>query len=120
MSRAPLDTSAFRHYMRVRMGVSGPTGRLLRCTKRDGGGTYWKVRLDSGEWVWPDRLVLDGPGDRVATCADCGLPFMTNSAEVLCPYCDEAAFGSKARAAEPTEDATARRNVIRTRERSHR
>jgi hypothetical protein len=87
------DESSYRHYMRVRMGATGPKGRLLKCKKRDGSGYFWKVKLDSGEWVWPDGLVLDGPGDRVATCGDCGIAFMADGRSPLCPTCDESAFG---------------------------
>ena len=107
MSGARLDTSAFRHYLRVRLGVTGPKGRLLRCEKRDG-GSYWKVKLDSGEWVWPDGLIVDGPGDRVGTCGDCGLSFMSTGALALCPICDEAAFGTASRATEPAASTRVR------------
>jgi hypothetical protein len=120
MSRPKVDESAFRHYMRVRMGATGPTGRLLRCARRNGGGHYWKVHLDSGEWVWPDGLVIDGPGDRVAVCAECELPFMTKGDEPLCAYCDEKLFGTSVRASEPPDDPVARRNWIRARERAAR
>jgi hypothetical protein len=95
-----VDESAFRHGTRVRLGATGPKGRLLRCAKRDGTGSYWKVRLDRGDWVWPEGLVLDGPGDRVATCAECALPFLSIDVEVLCPRCDERVHGTAARAAE--------------------
>jgi hypothetical protein len=103
------DVSAFRHLMRVRLGVKGPKGQLLRCSKREGGGTYWKVKLDSGEWVWPDGIIIDGPGDRVGTCAECGLPFMSPSpVPPICGVCDEKLFGTQQRASEPAEYQGAR------------
>jgi hypothetical protein len=109
------DPSAFRHYLRVRIGIDGPKGRLLHCDKRHGSGKFWKVKLDSGAWVLPEGLILDGPGDRVATCRQCGLSFVTGDRhEVLCRLCQEVAFGTTARAKDD-EDPVARRNVLRRR-----
>lgn len=100
--KPPLDTSVFRHYTRVRIGATGPKGRLLRCEKRDGSGSYWKVKLDSGEWVWPDdRMLIDGPGERIARCGDCELPFLTDGSSPLCPLCNEEAFGTRRRQVKP-------------------
>jgi len=95
MRTARDDAAHYRHRTRVRVGgLTGPKGRLLKCERRDGSGTYWKVKLDSGEWVWPRDLVIDGPGDRIAQCGDCELPFITDGTSPLCPGCDAAAFGS--------------------------
>lgn len=89
MTRTKISESAFRHYVRVRMGVNGPKGRLMHCARRDGEGKFWKVRLDSGEWVWPDRLILDGPGTHVCVCSACELSFMSEQVnDVLCPICE--------------------------------
>lgn len=103
MTTRDRDESAYRHYTRVRIGITGPQGRLMRCAKKDGSGHYWKVRLDTGEWMWPADLILDGPGDRVAACAECGMRFMTTEPAVLCPGCDEKLFGTQQRAEEPDD-----------------
>lgn len=105
-----METSGFRHGLRVRMGVSGPKGMLLKCEKRDRSGHYWKVRLQSGEWVWPEGLILDGLGDRVAVCEECALPFMTDKVGdgLLCTRCDETIFGTQAQADEPRDDLIGR------------
>jgi hypothetical protein len=97
------DTNGYRHGMRVRLGSHGPTGKLLHCEKKDKSGWYWKVKLDSGEWVWPGDLYIDGKGDIVARCQDCGLLFITATVEPLCHYCSEAAFGTTQRAQEPSD-----------------
>jgi hypothetical protein len=99
-----MDTSGFHHGLRVRMGARGPKGMLLRCERRDGTGFYWKVRLNTGEWVWPEGLILEGPGTRVGVCEQCALPFMTDQTGdgLLCPRCDEEIHGTRARAADPT------------------
>lgn len=97
--RRELNTAAFQHYMRVRIGgAGGPLGRLMRCEKKDGSGHYWKVRLDTGEWVWPDAMVLDGPGHYVGHCAECELPMLMEQPNGvgLCRYCDESMFGTDA------------------------
>jgi len=114
MSPRTHDESGYRHYLRVRMGINGPKGRLLKCKKRDNSGTYWKVHLDDGKWVWPDGLVLDGPGDRVATCADCGIPFMSDGSSPLCPNCDESAFGTRARRSGPADTRSHRASLYGT------
>lgn len=109
MRKGDTDQSAYRHGLRVRMGVSGPKGVLLRCERKDGSGFYWKVRLQSGEWVWPTGLILDGPGDQVAVCEQCTLPFMTTKVGdgLLCAHCDEEIYGTRARAAEPRDPSRA-------------
>jgi hypothetical protein len=67
------DESGFRHRLRVRLGANGPLGRLLHIEKKDKSGWYWKVKLDSGEWVWPADLHVDGTGRaRAATAASVG------------------------------------------------
>lgn len=109
MARAqPRDTSGYRHGLRVRLGVTGPKGILLRCETKDGAGHYWKVRLQRGDWVWPDGCILEGPGDQVARCEACGLSFLTDQRGdgLLCPVHDEEIFGTRARAAEPPSPRT--------------
>jgi hypothetical protein len=62
------------------------------------------VRLQSGAWVWPDDLVVDGPGDQMhAACASCGLSYLTSagSGELICRRCDAEQFGTAVRATEP-------------------
>jgi hypothetical protein len=97
------NESGFKHLLRVRIGANGPTGRLLHIEKKDKSGWYWKVKLDSGEWVWPADLVQDGPGDCVGRCQDCGMRFLSQQPEPLCPSCSEAAFGTAQRAKEPND-----------------
>src|SRR5690242_104845 len=100
------NESAFRPNMRVRLGPNGPAGYLRHCEKKDRSGWYWKVKLLTGEWAWPADIHIDGPGDRVSTCRDCGLPFLSvNHGEPLCRYCSEEAFGTQQRAQEPAEYA---------------
>ncbi len=86
--------AGFRHGMRVRIArLDGPKGVLLRCERRDGGGFYWKVRLQSGEWIFPDNLIVDGRGDRVGVCGDCGLRFVNTGVELICDRCSAEVFG---------------------------
>jgi len=87
--------------MRVR--INGEKGVLFRCDKRSGPGHYWKVRLLGGAWVWPDNLIVDGPGDEIGTCANCDLPFYrrAGSGELICARCEAEQFGSAVRATEP-------------------
>jgi hypothetical protein len=92
----------YRHGLRVRF-LDGVRGVLLRCESRDG-RTYWRVRLQTGAWRWPDGIAVEGPGDeRHGRCGDCGLPFYTaaGSDEILCHRCDAELFGSAVRATEP-------------------
>jgi hypothetical protein len=82
--------------MRVRVG--GERGVLLHCEPRSGAARYWKVRLQTGQWVSPARLVVDGQGDElVPACGRCGLPFLRRpqSGELLCIYCDVELFGTE-------------------------
>lgn len=98
-----LNTAAFKHYLRVRIGgAGGPLGRLMRCEKKDGSGHYWKVKLDTGEWVWPDAMVLDGPGQHVGTCVECELPLLVGRPgdAGLCRSCQDATFGTDAQHAD--------------------
>lgn len=99
------DESGYRHLMRVRLGQHGATGRLMKCTSKRTGETYWKVKLDAdGTWTYPEDLIVDGRGDHVSHCRDCGLPFITATVgEPLCCYCDESAHGTTQRAQEPSD-----------------
>jgi hypothetical protein len=76
---------------------------LFACRRADG-TTYWRVRLQTGEWTWPDHLVVDGVGDTLnPECASCGLPFVMRcgSGELICARCDAEQFGGAVRANEP-------------------
>lgn len=91
--------SCFGHRDRVLVGANRAPGRLMRCeSKKPGGGEYWKVLLDSGEWVWPDRIVLAGEGDRVGICEMGEGRFMTNERGdgLLCKRHHDQTFGSAA------------------------
>lgn len=108
MTRRPrVSPSAFRpshHNVRVRMGVTGPQGVLLRCRTRDRQRWYWKVLLDQAidgdRWAWPDGgrarglarlppLILEGPGTQVGHCIECGLPTFAplEGDPVMCTGC---------------------------------
>jgi hypothetical protein len=87
------DESGFRHRLRVRLGPTGPTGRLLHIEKKDKSGWYWKVKLDSGEWVWPADLHVDGQGQLVQHCRECRLPFLGDGIKDFCYRCNEELFG---------------------------
>lgn len=79
------------HGDHVRIGTfDGPAGIVLQCRKRDGSGSYFKVKLvTTEEWVWPDRVVVDSIGTYETTCQECDGRFRSDSlAEVLCPNCD--------------------------------
>jgi hypothetical protein len=44
------------------------------------------VKLDGGQFTWPADIHIDGKGDLVSRCRDCGLPFITATVgEPLCP-----------------------------------
>jgi hypothetical protein len=91
------------------MGTAdGPRGKLFHCQSKQSGRWYWRVRLESGDWVFPDQrggIVVDGPGDAVSPhCADCDLPFVTRagSGELVCTACNDAIFGTdQDRASDP-------------------
>ena len=95
--RPPLP-SCFKHYDRVLVGAERAPGRLLRCQKKDGGGEYFKVKTDAGEWRWPDVIVLAGPGANVATCEAGAGRFMTDQIGdgLLCPKHNAEIFGTPA------------------------
>ncbi len=93
--RAPLP-SCFKHYDRVLVGADRAKGRLLKCEKVDGSGSYFKVKTDGGEWRWPDVLILDTPGANVATCEAGEGRFKTDAtgAGLMCPRHTAEIFGS--------------------------
>jgi hypothetical protein len=98
--------AGYRHGLRVRMGTpDGPRGVLLECDSR-AGRKYWRVRLQTGEWKWPNELgglIVDGDGDAVSECASCGLRFIlrTGSGDLICTRCDYEQFGTEARVSDP-------------------
>lgn len=94
--RKPIP-SCFKHYDRVLVGADRAKGRLLKCEKADGSGSYWKVKTDAGEWRWPDVMILDtGAGANVATCEAGEGRFLTDKigAGLLCPKHDGEIFGT--------------------------
>jgi hypothetical protein len=98
------DTNGYRHGMRVRLGSHGPTGKLLHCEKKDKSGWYWKVKLDSGEWVWPADLHIDGKGDSSRAARTAGCRFSPPpSASRSAPTATRPAHGTKQRAQEPSD-----------------
>jgi hypothetical protein len=98
MSFAQRREQSFRNGLRVRIGgATGSRGVLRHCESKLNPGTfYWKVRLDNGQWVWPDGLVVDGPGDEVALmCGRCELPYLRvrGGGELICRPCSDEQFG---------------------------
>jgi uncharacterized Zn finger protein (UPF0148 family) len=75
----------FTHGQRVRVsGFTGPRGVMMHCKR-----TYWKVKLQSGEWVYPNDVVADTDGPFEYRCQECGIPFRTKSqGEPFCPVHD--------------------------------
>lgn len=80
----------FTHGMRVRVGgFQGRRGRILRCKRKPPQtGHYWKVKLDTGEWVWPTDVVSDTDGRLELRCQECGIRFRCHESEPFCPACD--------------------------------
>lgn len=116
------DESGFRHNLRVRLGPTGPPGKLLHCERRDGSGKYWKVRLDSGAWVWPDGIVIDGRGNSVSRCLECRLEFLGDPGDLLCTPCQNERFGTtRQRAVDARDDSFQRARLAHSplRKRSH-
>jgi hypothetical protein len=97
--------AGFVHGLRVRVG--NDKGVLLRCEPR-AGDPYWRIRLQTGEWLQPRDFIVDGPGDEVDDCAQCGLPCYHRVGDLLCQRCDVAAFGPSTR---PLETATTRDDI---------
>jgi hypothetical protein len=92
----PPAALSYRHGMRVR--VRGQKGVLFHCEK--GSDRFWRVRLQTipAQWVSPEGLAVDGPGDELASaCASCELPFYRRpgSGELICARCDFEQFGSE-------------------------
>ncbi len=113
-ARPPLP-SCFKHYDRVLVGADREKGRLLKCEKKDGSGSYFKVKTDAGAWRWPDVLVLDGPGANVATCEAGEGRFMTDQIGdgLLCPKHNGEIFGT------PEDHALDAADPVRPRGNSH-
>jgi len=111
-----LPPRGYRHGLRVRVGASRQPGVLLRCERRDGTGSYWRIRLQSGQWLWPNEcvsLVIDGPGDTVNRCQDCGMLFLTDDPTApICARCDYEVFGVRA---ETDDERSAYTHVARAR-----
>lgn len=95
--RKPIP-SCFKHYDRVLVGADREKGRLLKCEKKDGSGSYFKVKTDAGAWRWPDVLILDGPGPHVGTCEAGEGRFLTDQTGdgLLCPRHTGEIYGTPA------------------------
>jgi hypothetical protein len=112
----PRDESGYKHLMRVRLGAHGAKGRLMRCTSKRTGKPFWKVKLDTGEWVWPEDLVQDGIGDCLTRCGDCGMRFLSNGQSPLCPVCAPSAFGAPSEIRRPNAYLSGVRTPMTVRE----
>lgn len=76
------------HGYRVTIGHGGPAGVLNRCFSKTTRRYYWKVRLDDGTWVWPERAVADSTGRYELRCGECPLSFRSDDPYVrYCPNC---------------------------------
>jgi hypothetical protein len=74
---------------RVQRRLSGLTGTVLRCLKKDRSGYYFRVRFDDGTWDWvDDTLIAASAGAYDCRCAECEIAFRSNNIrEPLCPNC---------------------------------
>ncbi len=77
------------HGDRVRVGTyDGRLGTVIRCRKKNGSSHYFKIKLDDGEWLWPDHVVADSRGQYDCTCRECEIPFKSDDiGEIFCPNC---------------------------------
>jgi hypothetical protein len=91
VSRATSEPIDLEHGQRVQIGFGGPSGTVKRCKRKPPNtGHYYKVLLDDGSWVWPDRLVAESAGPHECRCVECGLRFRSQQMnDVLCPHCDK-------------------------------
>jgi DNA-directed RNA polymerase subunit RPC12/RpoP len=90
MTRRAFDRTM--HGYRVTLGHGGPAGVLNHCLSKTTLRRYWKVKLDSGAWVWPDDVVAESEGPCVARCVECELEYRgaTPQSGGLCPNCAHA------------------------------
>jgi hypothetical protein len=112
----PRDESGYRDGMRVCLGPNGAKGRLRRRTSKRTGKPFWKVKLDSGEWAWPEDLVQDGIGDCLTRCGDCGMRFLSNGQSPLCSVCAPSAFGAPSEIRRPNAYLSGVRTSMTVRE----
>lgn len=67
---------------------SGVTGIVLTCRRKDGQGTYLKVKLTDGRWVWPNEVIAESSGTYTARCGECVIEFLTDAPNAsTCPNC---------------------------------
>ena len=75
---------------RVRVhGFEGKRAIILRFTRKSDGAPYFKAKIENtGELVWPDRVVADSSGAFEHECTDCEIRFRSDAAlDPLCPNC---------------------------------
>ena len=66
---------------------AGVKGLVHQCRTRSG-GTYLKVRLVTGEWVWPNEVIAESSGAYAAWCGECGIEYRTDAPNShTCPNC---------------------------------
>jgi hypothetical protein len=64
----------------------GVQGIVFRC--RGQRGPYFKVKLSTGEWVWPDQVIAESSGPYLRTCGECGIEFRSEAPNsYTCPNC---------------------------------
>lgn len=79
--------------LRVTFGHAGEKGTLFFCKRR-----FWKVRMDAGDWRWPDGIVIDSTGAHVSVCQECELEFRSDKPrEVFCAQCEQRMDAADAR-----------------------
>jgi hypothetical protein len=65
---------------------AGVTGVVFRCRGRR--GPYFKAKLRTGEWVWPDQVIAESSGTYAARCGECCIDFRSQAANShTCPNC---------------------------------
>jgi hypothetical protein len=111
VSRATSEPIDLEHGQRVQIGFGGPSGTVKRCKRKPPKtGHYYKVLLDDGSWVWPDRVVAASSGAHECRCAECRMRFRSDDPhEVLCPNCDT--YGSERLAEEALPGANIRHPI---------
>jgi hypothetical protein len=93
--------------LRVTFGHGREAGTLFLCKHR-----FWKVRMDAGDWRWPDGIVVESTGAHVRVCQECELEFRTDVRnEVFCVPCDRRMDRRQATDARPSHAFGMRRHT---------
>lgn len=77
---------------RVQHRTSGTKGTVIKCRYRaPREGTYFRVRLVTGVWVWPEQVIAESEGPYLTTCIECAIGMRTKAPNGLglCVNCAE-------------------------------